>query len=299
MTTEDGSGSAVVGRSQTVLLTLLALVAFAFNSILTRMALGEGHMDASSFTAVRLAAGAFVLVVLVRIRDRRWTSLRGRGFAGPLALFAYAAPFSFAYVRIGAAAGALILFGTVQLTMIGWGIASGERPRPRSWLGLAAAAAGLVWLIFPSLGRPDPLGSALMVVAGIAWGIYSLVGKTATDALASNARSFLWCVPLAILLSLFMVSSAVVSSWGLVLGIASGGITSGLGYAIWYRALRGLTATQAAILQLSVPIIAGFGAVAILHETLSPRLATAGLAVLGGLSLVLADRTRQRQPPGR
>jgi drug/metabolite transporter (DMT)-like permease len=212
---------------------------------------------------------------------------------GPLALFAYAAPFSFAYVRIGAAAGALILFGAVQLTMIGWGIASGERPRPRTWLALAIAGAGLAWLMLPSVGRPDLLGCGLMIVAGCAWGVYSLVGKATGDALASNARSFIWTVPLALLLNVAAPAVAV-SPRGLALGIASGGVTSALGYAIWYRALRGLTATQAAILQLSVPVIAAFGAVAILHEAVSSRLAVSGLAVIGGLVLVLSERARGR-----
>jgi drug/metabolite transporter (DMT)-like permease len=224
----------------------------------------------------------------------------GRGRApgavlpGPLALLAYAVPFSFAYVRIGAAAGALLLFGSVQLTMIGRGIATGERPSPRTWLGLAAALGGLAWLTLPSVGRPDPAGSALMVLAGCAWGVYSLAGRTAPDALASNARSFAWALPLALLLNAAGASSARVDPRGLLLAIASGAITSGLGYAIWYRALRGLTATQAAILQLSVPVIAALGAVALLHERPSPRLAVSGLAVLGGVGLVLSERMRRR-----
>lgn len=254
-------------------------------------------MDAASFTTVRLTAGAVVLSALVRLQAGSWAPLRGRGsanrFVGPLALFAYAAPFSFAYVRIGAAAGALLLFGAVQLTMIGWGIAAGERPRPRTWFALAIAAAGLGWLIVPSVGRPDPVGSALMIVAGCAWGVYSLVGRKAAHALGSNARSFLWAVPLA--LGLIVASPALVlTPRGLMLGIASGGITSGLGYAIWYRALRGLTATQAAILQLAVPVIAAFGAVALLHESVSARLAISGLAVIGGIGLVLSDRATRR-----
>lgn len=280
---------------ETALLTLLALVAFASNSILTRMALGGDHIDAASFTTVRLAAGAFVLAGLVRIQARTstWAPVRGRGLLGPIALFAYAAPFSFAYVRIGAAAGALLLFGAVQLTMIGWGIASGERPRPRTWIGLAVAGAGLAWLTLPSVGRPDPTASALMVLAGCAWGAYSLAGKASRNALASNAQSFIWAVPLALMLNVFTLSSAKVSARGLILGVVSGGVTSGLGYAIWYRALRGLTATRAAILQLSVPIMAALGAVALLHETLSARLAISGFAVLGGLGLVLSDRIRR------
>jgi drug/metabolite transporter (DMT)-like permease len=280
--------------SETALLTVLALVAFASNSILTRLALGAGAMDAATFTTVRLLAGACVLAAIVRARGGPSPVGRGggRGLIGPVALFAYAAPFTFAYVRIGAATGALLLFGAVQITMIGWGIATGERPRARSWAGIAAAAAGLVWLMLPSVRRPDPIGSALMVVAGCAWGVYSLAGKKATNALAANARSFAWAVPLALLLNLAAASSVAVSVRGLVLAAISGGVTSGLGYAIWYRALRGLTATQAGIVQLSVPVMAAAGAVVFLNESVNPRLAISGAAVIGGLALVLSDRAR-------
>jgi drug/metabolite transporter (DMT)-like permease len=288
---------------ETALLTSLALIAFASKSLLTRLALGAGAMDAATFTTVRLVAGASVLAAIVRAQGHRPASsgpgrggggVGGRGLVGPLALFAYAAPFTFAYLRIGAATGALILFGAVQITMIGAGIAAGERPRLRSWIGIAAAAAGLAWLMLPALRRPDPIGSALMVVAGCAWGVYSLAGKKATNALAANARSFAWAVPLAVALNLLAMSSVKVSARGLVLAAISGGVTSGVGYAIWYRALRGLTATQAGILQLSVPVIAAIGAVAVLGESVGPRLATAGAAVIGGLGLVLSDRARAR-----
>jgi drug/metabolite transporter (DMT)-like permease len=280
--------------SQTALLTLLALVAFASNSILTRLALGAGAMDAATFTTLRLLAGACVLAAIVRAQGGPSPVGRAgrRGLIGPVALFAYAAPFTFAYVRIGAATGALVLFGAVQITMVGWGIATGERPRVRSWVGIAAAAAGLAWLMLPSLRRPDPIGSALMVVAGCAWGVYSIAGKKATNALAANARSFVWAVPLALLLNLAAASSVAISARGLLLAAISGGVTSGLGYAVWYRALRGLTATQAGIVQLSVPVIAAAGAVVFLHESVSPRLAISGAAVIGGLTLVLSDRVR-------
>ena len=261
----------------TALLTALALVAFAANSILTRMALG-----------------AAVLATIVRVQGGPSPLRSGRSLIGPVALFAYAAPFSFAYVRIGAAAGALLLFGAVQITMIGWGIAKGERPGLRSWAGIALALAGLAWLTLPALGRPDPVGSGLMIVAGCAWGVYSLAGKGKgmSNAVAANARSFFWAVPLALLVNLLVASSVVVSPRGLILAATSGGITSGLGYAIWYRALRGLTATRAAILQLAVPVIAAAGAVAFLHESVNPRLAVSAAAVIGGLGLVLSARDR-------
>ena len=263
MSASDEQRPTAPARSEVVLTTFAALVAFAANSILTRLALGARTMDAATFVAVRITTGAIVLTALVRAQSGDWAALRGnnrRDLIAPVALFGYAALFSFAYVRIGAAVGALLLFGTVQVTMIAWGIVSGERPNARVWVALAIAAAGMAVLVLPSAKRPDPAGAFLMVLAGCAWAVYSLVGKRAQQALASNARSFVWAVPLALLLSLATRSSAKVSPRGALLAIISGGVTSGLGYAVWYRALRGLTATQAAILQLSVPVIAALWA---------------------------------------
>jgi drug/metabolite transporter (DMT)-like permease len=279
---------------ETAALTLLALSAFASNSLLTRLALGQGHIDAAGFTAVRLAAGALALLVLVRARAGSFAPLRGRGLAAALALFAYAAPFSFAYLRIGAATGALVLFGTVQLTMIGWGVARGERPGARTWLGLLLAAAGLALLTLPAAARPDPFGLLLMVVAGVAWAAYSLLGKGVLDPLAANARAFLLSLPVALVASAlaFTTGTARADGRGLLLATISGAVTSGLGYAIWYRALRGLTATQAAILQLTVPVIAAIGAVALLGERMTDRLVLSGAAVLGGVALALFGRRR-------
>jgi drug/metabolite transporter (DMT)-like permease len=281
----------VQSRATTVALTLLALLSFAANSLLTRLALGAHQMDAATFTAVRLGAGALTLVALVRWRTRAWPALRatGRGLRGPIALFGYAAPFSFAYLRIGAAVGALVLFGSVQLTMIGWGVARGERPAARTWIGLGLAASGLVWLMLPSAARPDPFGTLLMVAAGVAWGVYSLAGKGSPDPLAANARNFVLALPLGVGLALLTAARGDVhtSARGLVLATLAGGLTSGVGYAIWYQALRGLAATQAAIVQLSVPVIAGIGAVVLMGETANPRLLIGAIAVLGGTALAL------------
>ncbi len=283
-------------RLQTSVLTLLALSAFAANSILTRLALGSREIDAGSFTFVRLAAGALVLALIVRGQTGAWASLWGRGALGPLALFAYAAPFSFAYLRIGAAVGALVLFGVVQLTMISWGILRGERPAWRAWLGIVLAGIGLALLTLPSASasQPDPFGIALMALAGIAWATYSLIGRGAPDPLVANAHSFLWSVPLAVVLAVAFQSSIVLSTRGLVLALVSGGLTSGVGYAIWYRALRGLSVTQAAVVQLSVPIIAALAAVLFLDEPLGARLILSGAAVLGGVGLVLSTRASRR-----
>lgn len=276
-----------------VVLTLLALVAFASNSLLTRLALGSRQLDAATFTALRLASGALMLAVLVLAQSRSWRALRGAGLAGPLALFVYAAPFSFAYLRIGAAVGALVLFGVVQLTMIGFGIARGEHPTPVMWLGLALAAGGLLVLTVPAVARPDPLGVLLMAVAGVAWAVYTLVGRGTADPLAANARSFLWSTPLAMLLVAIGRAPVHATPRGIALAIVSGAVTSGLGYAIWYRALPALTVTQAAVAQLSVPVIAAVGAVLTLGETLSTRLVVAGLAVLAGVGIVLSARSRR------
>ncbi len=277
-------------RAETLVLTALALLAFAANSVLTRLALAGRHIDAASFTLVRLAAGAAALSVLARVKNGTWTTPRRQDAVGALALFGYAGAFSFAYVRIGAALGALVLFGVVQLTMIGWGVARGERPGRRTWLGLVAGVAGLGALTLPGASRPDPLGIALMVAAGIAWGLYSLRGRGASDPLAVNARNFLLGVPLALVISAVMFRSAAVHARGLVLAVVSGAVTSGVGYAIWYRALRGLAATRAAVVQLSVPVVAALGAVVFLGETVSARLALGGTAILCGVALALTER---------
>lgn len=277
---------------KTIALTLLALLAFASNSLLTRFALGAREIDAATFTFVRLASGAVVLAFLVRAQAGTLAPVRRRGALGPLALFAYAAPFSFAYLRIGAAVGALVLFGVVQLTMVGTGIFRGERPRPVAWLGLAVAMGGLAVLTVPSVARPDPVGLALMAIAGVAWGVYSLAGKTAPDPIAANASSFLWSGLLAAPLALGLHSTGELSGRGVALAVVSGAVTSGLGYAVWYRALRGLTVMQAAVAQLSVPVIAALGAALLLDETLSARFVLSAVAVLGGVGLVLSTRAR-------
>jgi len=282
--------------AKTAALTLLALVAFASNSLLTRLALGSHQIDAAGFTAIRLGAGAVMLVALVVAQTKSWSAMKGSGVAGPLALFAYAAPFSFAYLRIGAAVGALVLFGVVQLTMIGYGIARGERPSAMMWLGLVLAAAGLALLTVPSVTHQDPLGVLLMAIAGVAWAVYTLVGRGTSDPIAANARSFLWSAPLAFALVAYVIASradAPPSAEGIGLAVVSGAVTSGLGYAIWYRALPSLTVTQAAVAQLSVPVIAALGAVAVLGEAVSSRLVVAGILVLSGVGLVLSARARQ------
>jgi len=279
---------------KTIALTLLALIAFASNSLLTRLALGSHQIDAATFTAIRLVSGAVTLALLAGARKGTRKPLRGHRAIGALALFAYAVPFSFAYLRIGAAVGALVLFGVVQLTMIAYAIFRGERPTAPAWLGLALAFAGLVILTTPSSIRPDWLGLGLMAVAGIAWGAYSLNGRKALDPIASNAQSFIWSSLPSLLLVVILRHSVTASGRGIALALVSGAVTSGLGYAVWYRALPHLSVMQAAVAQLSVPVIAAIGAVVLLQETLSPRLVTSGFAVLSGVGIVLAARAGRR-----
>ena len=281
---------------RTVTFTLLALVAFASNSLLTRSALGTGAIDAATFTAIRLLAGAAMLVAMVRVRDGGWTALRGGGALGPAILFAYAVPFSLAYVRIGAAVGALVLFGVVQLTMVGYGLATGERPSLRTWAGLALATGGLVLLTAPAATRiehPDGVGVALMAIAGAAWAVYTLAGRSSVEPVAGNARNFLWSSPLAVLVVLATPGHITATTRGVLLALVSGGVTSGLGYVLWYRALPRLSVTQAAIAQVGVPIIAAAGGVALLREPLTVRLVLAGAAVLGGIGLLVSRRLRR------
>jgi len=241
-----------------------------------------------------------MLLLLCRAQSRRWTPVGDRSVAGPLALFAYAVPFSFAYVFIGAAVGALVLFGAVQITMIGYGLWRGERPGVLTWSGVAIAVSGLLWLTLPSASaRPDPFGVALMALAGIAWGVYTLVGRRATDSVASNAWSFLWSCPLAALVMvgvrLTPGGAPVASSYtGFALATVSGAVTSGLGYALWYRVLPRLSVTQAAVAQLTVPVIAALGGVMLLGERLHLRLIVSGIAVLSGVGMVLLARARGR-----
>lgn len=264
---------------------LAALIAFSANSLLTRLALRGELIDAPTFTAVRLVCGAAALALL---SGRRLKSTSGSWVSG-LALFLYAAPFSFAYLRLGAGVGALILFGAVQVTMIGWGLWKGERPGALAWTGFIAALAGLAGLTLPGATRPDLGGAALMVLAGVSWGIYSLRGRGAPDPVAGNARNFCW----AALPALAFVRLDTVTPAGLLLAAISGAVTSGLGYAIWYRALRDLGAVKASMIQLPVPVMTAAGAVLFLGEPLTGRLLVAGAAVLAGIALVAASGSRK------
>jgi len=277
--------------------TGLALLAFAGNSLFTRAALGARTIDAATFTAVRLGAGALVLLL---VTWRPGVALAPpsprRRLGGPLALFLYAAPFSIAYLRIDAGVGALVLFGSVQVTMVAVGLARGERPGLRGFFGLLLACAGLLGLTLPGADRPDLVGAVLMAVAGVAWGAYSLLGQGLDRPLSANAWSFALAAPLALLWLGIAAAKAHVAPVGLAYAVLSGGLTSAVGYAIWYRALRGLGALEAAVAQLAVPILAALGGVLFLGEAFAPRLGLAGAAVLGGVGLVLSGRVQKAAP---
>jgi drug/metabolite transporter (DMT)-like permease len=273
-------------------LTALAMLAFAGNSLLCRYALRHTGMGPAAFTGVRVISGALTLWLIARLR------LRGHGMGGSWrsagALFAYAAAFSFAYVGMAAGPGALLLFGAVQVTMIGGGLWAGERLRPGQWAGLLLALAGLVALLLPGLEAPPLIDAALMIFAGAAWGVYSLRGRGVADPLGSTAGNFLRAAPMAAVLWLLVPSGTAHDVPGWLSAIASGALTSGVGYALWYAALPGLSATRAAAVQLSVPVIAAFGGVLLLGEAATPRLLIASAAILGGVAAVLHGKPGAR-----
>ena len=272
-----------------LMLTALAMVAFAGNSVLCRLALKHTGIDPASFTSVRLVAGACVLWLLVRVRDGR-TSAAAGNWPSAWALFAYAAAFSWAYVSLPTAAGALLLFGAVQATMIGVGLWRGERLAPLQTLGLVVACAGLVGLLLPGLSAPPLAGALLMMASGVAWGIYSLRGKGGGDATQTTGGNFQRAALLTLGLSALTLPQAQLDGAGLLYALVSGGLTSGVGYAVWYTAVKGLPATSAATVQLSVPVIAALGGALFLHEPLTLRLTLTSLAILGGVALVIMNR---------
>ena len=273
-------------------LTSLAMLAFAGNSLLCRLALKQTSIDPASFTTIRLLSGAVTLFLIVKLRR---TAVTGQGnWLSAFALFAYAAGFSFAYVSLPAATGALLLFGAVQVTMISQGFWAGERLRSLQLLGLLLAFGGMVGLLLPGLAAPPLLGSVLMLGAGVAWGFYSLRGKGAGDPTGVTAGNFMRAAPMALVLSLLLLSQpgvrASLDTAGFCYALASGALTSGIGYAIWYTALPALKATQAATVQLSVPVIAALGGIVFLGESLTLRLMLASIAILGGIALVILER---------
>lgn len=276
--------------ARTLLLIALAMLAFAGNSLLCRVALRDTAIDPASFTALRLLAGAIVLWLLLRLR--RGPSLPSGSWSGAFALFLYAAAFSWAYVQLDAGAGALLLFAAVQLSMIAWGILKGERLSPLQTLGSALALAGLVGLLLPDSSAPALAAALLMIVSGVAWGAYSLLGRGTSDPLAATAGNFIRAVPMAAVLCLLTLHKLEWDQDGVLFALLSGGLTSGVGYALWYAVLPRLAATQAASIQLSVPLLTVLAGSLMLDEALTSRLLVTGLAILGGIVLVLRGRSR-------
>jgi drug/metabolite transporter (DMT)-like permease len=282
--TADSSGSRAIP------LTAAALVAFAANSVLCRIALREGAVDAASFTTIRIASGAAMLLLLTAPGRRPVAPLSGSwSAAGLLAL--YAVPFAFAYTRLSVGTGALILFGCVQVTMLGAALRSEDRPRPLQWTGAALAVAGLVTLVLPGLTAPPPDAALLMAAAGVAWGIYSLRGRVTSNPLLQTTGNFVRAVPLVGAASLLTLPAVHVETKGVLLSVLSGALASGLGYVVWYAALRGLTRTYAAVVQLAVPLLAAAGGILFLRETVSLRLLVSAVMVLGGIATAILGGT--------
>ncbi len=264
------------------------MIAFAANSLLCRMALKNTVIDAASFTSIRIISGAVVLWLIVIARGG--SKSPAGSWLSALLLFVYAAGFSFAYVKLPTAVGALILFGAVQSTMIGYGLWSGERMRGWQVLGLCTALSALVNLLLPGLSSPPLISSALMLAAGVAWGIYSLRAKGSGNPTAVTAGNFLRAVPYSILLYAVMFANVSLDGAGILYAVFSGGLASGLGYAIWYAALPGMKSTNAATIQLTVPVLAAVGGVIFLGETISLRLLLSSVGILGGIALVIMSK---------
>jgi drug/metabolite transporter (DMT)-like permease len=273
-----------------ILYTSFALIAFAFNSILCRFALGAEAIDAASFTAVRLISGAITLIIISLIFGKKTTKMKGGNWFSAFFLFGYALCFSFAYISLTTGTGALILFGCVQATMITAALASGERPKFLEWIGLFFALGGLVYLVFPGLSAPPLFSSLLMMLAGISWGFYTLRGKPSVNPLADTTGNFVRAVPMIVLAGLPFFYQIHLSRKGILLAFLSGAIASGIGYSVWYTALKFHTATRAAILQLSVPALAAIGGVILLSEIVSFRLLLATALILGGIALAIVGR---------
>lgn len=276
--------------ARTAGLTGVAMLAFAANSLLCRAALERGLIDPASFATIRLVSGAVILMALARRHHPTGKVQTPTDWLAASMLFAYVALFSFAYVSLSAGTGALILFGAVQLAMFASGLHAGERFSAIEWVGLAVAFAGLVYLVSPGVTAPSPLGAAAMAAAGVAWGVYSLRGRRAGNPLMLSAAHFARAAPMAIALNLILWPQAHAQASGVWLAVASGAVTSGLGYVVWYAALKGLGAMRAATVQLSVPPIAALGGVWLLSEALDFRLVVASAAILGGIALALMSR---------
>jgi drug/metabolite transporter (DMT)-like permease len=269
------------------LFTTFALCAFAANSVLNRLALGSHLIDPTSYISIRLMSGALTLWLLNSISKQTLSLPKPVSWWPAFYLFLYGITFSFAYQSLSSGMGAFILFGTVQTTMLATVFLRGERPTWAEWLGLAVALTGLVYLLFPGLSAPNPLGALLMVTAGVAWAFYTLKGRGVKDPLQTTALNFALAVPMVLVANVFSFKTSHFNSEGVLYAVISGSLSSGVGYAVWYAALKGLTNTRAALLQLCVPIVAALGGVVFLSETITSRLVLAGLLIVSGIGFAL------------
>jgi len=277
---------------QTILLTLLALFAFAGNSVLCRLALDNNIIDAGSFTSIRLFSGIIFLLFLVAIKTKEKISVKKGSWISASFLFVYALAFSYGYITLDTGTGALILFGAVQTTMILYGLVKGRKLLLVEWIGLLFAALGLCVLLLPGASAPSLNGFILMAISGAAWGAYTLAGKGSQNPLVDTAHNFLKTLPFIIIAMLATMNDIQLSNKGILLAIVSGAVMSGLGYAIWYSILTRLSVTQAATIQLSVPIIATIGGVIFSNESVTIKLVLASLLVLGGILVVTLGKQR-------
>jgi drug/metabolite transporter (DMT)-like permease len=275
---------------KTSLLSVLALIAFAANSVICRLALGSGTIDVPSFTAIRLISGAVMLFIILSIKANKKEATSTGSWTAGLALFIYAITFSYAYLSLDTGTGALVLFGSVQITMILLSMIYGTRLQSSEWFGVVIAFIGFIYLILPSITTPSISGFMLMAVAGISWGVYTLKGRNSINALKDTSYNFLRTIPFVALLVICNLKQLNYSSEGIYLALLSGAITSGIGYTIWYIALGGLSSTQAAVIQLSVPVIAAIGGTIFVSEAITARLLISAVIVLGGILMVILGK---------
>ncbi len=275
---------------KTILITGTALIAFAANSVLCKMALGENAIDASGFTIIRLLSGAIVLSIILLISKNKSSSQKKGSWFSSFMLFLYVIAFSFAYKSLDTGTGALIMFGAVQISMITISIINGNKLHFSEWVGVVVSFLGFVLLILPGITAPSTIGFILMVVAGTAWGIYTLNGKNSKNPLRDTAYNFIRTIPFLLVLLILVYKDIKYTHEGIWLAVISGGVTSGIGYTIWYIALRGLSTTQAAVVQLLVPVIAAFGGVLFVSEKITVRLSLSSLLILGGILVVMISR---------
>ncbi len=281
-----------ISSLKTLLATSFALVAFAANSVFCRLALGEISIDASSFTIIRLLSGAAVLLLILKLFGKKTRSVSKGSWQASAMLFIYAATFSFAYISLETGTGALILFGSVQLTMLTITVISGNRLRLLEWVGVLIALVGFVYLVLPKVTTPSFSGFLLMATSGIAWGSYTLMGRKSTSPLSDTTYNFTRTLPLIIVLGIFFIQSSHLSQTGVIWAVSSGVLASGIGYTIWYTALGGLSATVAAIAQLLVPVIAALGGLVFVSEPISLRFLFSAAMILGGIALVILGKSK-------